>query len=276
MRSSIPNRRQAPDPRRPSASASTSRRPGINFRVKSSNDAHGTGLRRSCADPDRPCQRERNIAYRQTGKTAIALERHAEPEAATPTGDDNIKLYLRLRRDRAEAPTVAQFVNVLEVAGRPGIFDHRSRPPRPIRLPMPNTRAVHRCTMANIFRDNGMHAVHIYDDLSPKQAVAYLNMSAAAAPPAGPRSLSRATFYLHRRCSSVPPSSTTTGLGLATGAAIIRNRQPTTCRPIFPPRGSSITDGRSSSDDLFFQGIRPRQRRSCRCRASDRRRRPRR
>src|SRR6202165_3485478 len=120
-------------------------------------------------------QRELIIGDRQTGKTAIALDAILNQKPLNATGDEKIKLYCVYVAIGQKRSTVAQFVKVLEEQGALEysiIVAATASDPAPMQYIAPFTG----CTMGEYFRDNGMHAVIIYDDLS-KQAVAYRQMA---------------------------------------------------------------------------------------------------
>jgi len=132
-------------------------------------------------------QRELIIGDRQTGKTAIALDTILNQKPLNQGNDESQKLYCVYVAVGQKRSTVAQFVKVLEEQGALEysiVVAATASDPAPMQFLAPFTG----CTMGEYFRDNGMHAVIIYDDLS-KQAVAYRHV-APAAPPAGPRSVS--------------------------------------------------------------------------------------
>ena len=154
-------------------------------------------------------QRELIIGDRQTGKTAIALDTILNQKPLNQGDDENRKLYCVYVAVGQKRSTVAQFVKVLEENGALEysiVVAATASDPAPMQFLAPFSG----CAMGEYFRDNGMHAVIIYDDLS--QAGRRLPPDvAAAAPPAGPRSLSRATSSICTpACSSAPPSSTRT------------------------------------------------------------------
>ncbi len=162
--------------------------PGIIPR-KSVNEPMATGLKAIDAlIPIGRGQRELIIGDRQTGKTAIALDTILNQKPLNAQPDENIKLYCVYVAIGQKRSTVAQFVKVLEEQGALEysiIVAATASDPAPMQYIAPFTG----CTMGEYFRDNGMHAVIIYDDLV--QAGRRLSPDvAAAAPPAGPRSLS--------------------------------------------------------------------------------------
>ena len=162
--------------------------PGIIPR-KSVHEPMATGLKAiDSLIPIGRGQRELIIGDRQTGKTAIALDTILNQKPLNAPTDEKIKLYCVYVAIGQKRSTVAQFVKVLEEQGALEysiVVAATASDPAPMQYLAPFAG----CTMGEYFRDNGMHAVIIYDDLS-KQAVALPPDVAAAAPPAGPRSLS--------------------------------------------------------------------------------------
>ena len=196
--------------------------PGIIPR-KSVNEPMATGLKAIDAlIPIGRGQRELIIGDRQTGKTAIALDTILNQKPLNAQPDEKIKLYCVYVAIGQKRSTVAQFVKVLEEQGALEysiIVAATASDPAPMQYIAPFTG----CTMGEYFRDNGMHAVIIYDDLV--QAGRRLSPDvAAAAPSAGPRSLSR-----RRVLSAFAPARARRQaerrpwLGLADGAAGHRN-----------------------------------------------------
>ena len=171
--------------------------PGIIPR-KSVNEPMATGLKAIDAlIPIGRGQRELIIGDRQTGKTAIALDTILNQKPLNATGDEKIKLYCVYVAVGQKRSTVAQFVKVLEEQGALEysiIVAATASDPAPMQYIAPFTG----CTMGEYFRDNGMHAVMIYDDLS-KQAVAYRQMSLLLRRPPGREAYPGDVFYLHSR-----------------------------------------------------------------------------
>src|SRR5213596_4133182 len=142
-------------------------------------------------------QRELIIGDRQTGKTAIALDTILNQKPLNASNDEKIKLYCVYVAVGQKRSTVAQFVRVLEEQGAleySVIVAATASDPAPMQYIAPFTG----CTMGEYFRDNGMHAVIIYDDLS-KQAVAYRQMSLLLRRPPGREAYPGDVFYLHSR-----------------------------------------------------------------------------
>ena len=142
-------------------------------------------------------QRELIIGDRQTGKTAIALDTILNQKSLNAAADEKIKLYCVYVAVGQKRSTVAQFVKVLEEHGALDysiIVAATASDPAPMQFLAPFSG----CTMGEYFRDNGMHAVIIYDDLS-KQAVAYRQMSLLLRRPPGREAYPGDVFYLHSR-----------------------------------------------------------------------------
>ena len=171
--------------------------PGIIPR-KSVHEPMATGLKAIDAlIPIGRGQRELIIGDRQTGKTAIALDTILNQKPLNASGDEKIKLYCVYVAIGQKRSTVAQFVKVLEENGALDysiIVAATASDPAPMQYLAPFAG----CTMGEYFRDNGMHAVIIYDDLS-KQAVAYRQMSLLLRRPPGREAYPGDVFYLHSR-----------------------------------------------------------------------------
>ena len=163
--------------------------PGIIPR-KSVNEPMQTGLKAiDSLVPVGRGQRELIIGDRQTGKTAVAIDTFLNQKAINQGTDESRKLYCVYVAIGQKRSTVAQIVKTLEDNGAMEysiVVAATASDPAPMQFLAPYTG----CAMGEYFRDNGMHAVIVYDDLS-KQAVVLSPDVAAAAPPAGPRSLSR-------------------------------------------------------------------------------------
>src|SRR3974390_2192308 len=171
--------------------------PGIIPR-KSVNEPMQTGIKAiDSLIPVGRGQRELIIGDRQTGKTAIALDAMLNQKPLNATGDEKIKLYCVYVGGGQKRSTVAQFVKVLEEQGALEysiVVAATASDPAPMQFLAPFSG----CTMGEYFRDNGMHAVIIYDDLS-KQAVAYRQMSLLLRRPPGREAYPGDVFYLHSR-----------------------------------------------------------------------------
>ena len=201
-------------------------------------------------------QRELIIGDRQTGKTAIALDAILNQKPLNATGDEKIKLYCVYVAIGQKRSTVAQFVKVLEEQGALEysiVVAATASDPAPMQYIAPFTG----CTMGEYFRDNGMHAVIIYDDLS-KQAVAYRQMSLLLRRPPGREAYPGDVFYLHSRLlERAAKLNEDHGAGSLTALPVIET-QANDVSAYIPTNVISITDGQIFLEtDLFFQGIRP-------------------
>ena len=230
--------------------------PGIIPR-KSVHEPMATGLKAVDAlIPIGRGQRELIIGDRQTGKTAIALDTILNQKPLNATGDEKIKLYCVYVAIGQKRSTVAQFVKVLEEQGALEysiIVAATASDPAPMQFLAPFAG----CTMGEYFRDNGMHAVIIYDDLS-KQAVAYRQMSLLLRRPPGREAYPGDVFYLHSRLlERAAKMNDEKGAGSLTALPIIET-QANDVSAYIPTNVISITDGQIFLEtDLFYQGIRP-------------------
>jgi len=230
--------------------------PGIIPR-KSVNEPMATGLKAIDAlIPVGRGQRELIIGDRQTGKTAIALDTILNQKPLNAQTDEKIKLYCVYVAIGQKRSTVAQFVKVLEEQGALEysiIVAATASDPAPMQYIAPFTG----CTMGEYFRDNGMHAVIIYDDLS-KQAVAYRQMSLLLRRPPGREAYPGDVFYLHSRLlERAAKMSDLKGGGSLTSLPIIET-QAGDISAYIPTNVISITDGQIFLEaDLFNSGIRP-------------------
>jgi F-type H+-transporting ATPase subunit alpha len=201
-------------------------------------------------------QRELIIGDRQTGKTAIALDTILNQKAINASGDESQKLYCVYVAIGQKRSTVAQFVKVLEEQGALDysiVVAATASDPAPMQFLAPFTG----CTMGEYFRDNGMHAVIVYDDLS-KQAVAYRQMSLLLRRPPGREAYPGDVFYLHSRLlERAAKLGKASGSGSLTALPVIET-QANDVSAYIPTNVISITDGQIFLEtDLFFQGIRP-------------------
>ena len=230
--------------------------PGIIPR-KSVNEPMATGLKAIDAlIPIGRGQRELIIGDRQTGKTAIALDTILNQKPLNAQPDENLKLYCVYVAIGQKRSTVAQFVKVLEEQGALEysiIIAATASDPAPMQFLAPFTG----CTMGEYFRDNGMHAVIVYDDLS-KQAVAYRQMSLLLRRPPGREAYPGDVFYLHSRLlERAAKMNDALGAGSLTALPIIET-QANDVSAYIPTNVISITDGQIFLEtDLFYQGIRP-------------------
>ncbi len=201
-------------------------------------------------------QRELIIGDRQTGKTAVALDAILNQKSVNATGDEGQKLYCIYVAIGQKRSTVAQFVKVLEENGALEysiVVAATASDPAPMQFIAPYTG----CTMGEYFRDNGMHALIIYDDLS-KQAVAYRQMSLLLRRPPGREAYPGDVFYLHsrllERAAKLNPDH---GSGSLTALPVVET-QANDVSAYIPTNVISITDGQIFLEtDLFYQGIRP-------------------
>jgi F-type H+-transporting ATPase subunit alpha len=201
-------------------------------------------------------QRELIIGDRQTGKTAIALDTILNQKPLNAQPDEKIKLYCVYVAVGQKRSTVAQFVKVLEEQGALDysiIVAATASDPAPMQYLAPFSG----CTMGEFFRDNGMHAVIIYDDLS-KQAVAYRQMSLLLRRPPGREAYPGDVFYLHSRLlERAAKMNDDYKAGSLTALPVIET-QANDVSAYIPTNVISITDGQIFLEtDLFYQGIRP-------------------
>jgi F-type H+-transporting ATPase subunit alpha len=230
--------------------------PGIIPR-KSVHEPMATGLKAIDAlIPIGRGQRELIIGDRQTGKTAIALDTILNQKPLNASNDEKIKLYCVYVAVGQKRSTVVQFAKVLEENGALDysiIVAATASDPAPMQYLAPFAG----CTMGEYFRDNGMHAVIIYDDLS-KQAVAYRQMSLLLRRPPGREAYPGDVFYLHSRLlERAAKMNDDNGAGSLTALPVIET-QANDVSAYIPTNVISITDGQIFLEtDLFYQGIRP-------------------
>ena len=201
-------------------------------------------------------QRELIIGDRQTGKTAVALDTFINQREANKGDDESQKLYCIYVAVGQKRSTVAQIVRALEENGAMEysiVVAATASEPAPLQFLAPYTG----CTMGEYFRDNGMHAVIVYDDLS-KQAVAYRQMSLLLRRPPGREAYPGDVFYLHSRLlERAAKLNDANGNGSLTALPIIET-QAGDVSAYIPTNVISITDGQIFLEtELFFQGIRP-------------------
>ncbi len=230
--------------------------PGIIPR-KSVHEPMATGLKAIDAlIPIGRGQRELIIGDRQTGKTAIALDTILNQKPLNASDDEKIKLYCVYVAVGQKRSTVVQFAKVLEENGALDysiIVAATASDPAPMQYLAPFAG----CTMGEYFRDNGMHAVIIYDDLS-KQAVAYRQMSLLLRRPPGREAYPGDVFYLHSRLlERAAKMNDANKAGSLTALPVIET-QANDVSAYIPTNVISITDGQIFLEtDLFYQGIRP-------------------
>ena len=201
-------------------------------------------------------QRELIIGDRQTGKTAVAIDTFINQKSANAGDDESKKLYCIYVAIGQKRSTVAQIVRQLEESGALEytiVVAATASEPAPLQYLAPYTG----CTMGEFFRDNGMHAVIVYDDLS-KQAVAYRQMSLLLRRPPGREAYPGDVFYLHSRLlERAAKMNDDNGAGSLTALPIIET-QAGDVSAYIPTNVISITDGQIFLETgLFFQGIRP-------------------
>ena len=230
--------------------------PGIIPR-KSVHEPMSTGLKSIDAlIPVGRGQRELIIGDRQTGKTAIILDTFLNQAPAHKGKDEGEKLYCIYVAIGQKRSTVAQFVKVLEERGAMEysiVVAATASDPAPMQYLAPFTG----CAMGEYFRDNGMHALIGYDDLS-KQAVSYRQMSLLLRRPPGREAYPGDVFYLHSRLlERAAKLNEDSGAGSLTALPVIET-QGNDVSAFIPTNVISITDGQIFLEtDLFFQGIRP-------------------
>ena len=201
-------------------------------------------------------QRELIIGDRQTGKTAVAIDTIINQKEINKSGEEKEKLYCIYVAIGQKRSTVAQIVKTLEDAGAmeyTTIVSATASDPAPLQFLAPYTG----CTMGEYFRDNGMHALIIYDDLS-KQAVAYRQMSLLLRRPPGREAYPGDVFYLHSRLlERAAKLNDDKGGGSLTALPIIET-QAGDVSAYIPTNVISITDGQIFLEtELFNQWIRP-------------------
>ncbi len=202
-------------------------------------------------------QRELVIGDRQTGKTAVCIDAILNQKATNEAAkDDSEKLFCVYVAIGQKRSTVAQVVKTLEERGALEytiVVAASASEPAPLQYLAPFTG----CAMGEWFRDNGKHALIIYDDLS-KQAVAYRQMSLLLRRPPGREAYPGDVFYLHSRLlERAAKMGDPAGGGSLTALPIIET-QANDVSAYIPTNVISITDGQIFLEtDLFYQGIRP-------------------
>src|SRR5216110_1347293 len=230
--------------------------PGIIPR-KSVNEPMQTGLKAiDSLVPIGRGQRELIIGDRQTGKTAVAIDTFLNQKTINKGTDEGRKLYCIYVAIGQKRSTVAQIVKTLEDNGAMEysiVVAATASDPAPMQFLAPYTG----CAMGEYFRDNGMHAVIVYDDLS-KQAVSYRQMSLLLRRPAGREAYPGDVFYLHSRLlERAAKLNEKNGSGSLTALPIIET-QAGDVSAYIPTNVISITDGQIFLEtDLFYQGVRP-------------------
>ena len=201
-------------------------------------------------------QRELIIGDRQTGKTAVAIDTILNQKSVNQSDNEKEKLYCIYVAIGQKRSTVAQIVKTLEDNGAMEytiVVSATASEPAPLQF----LSAYTGCTMGEYFRDNGMHALIVYDDLS-KQAVAYRQMSLLLRRPPGREAYPGDVFYIHSRLlERAAKMSDQHGGGSLTALPIIET-QAGDLSAYIPTNVISITDGQIFLEtNLFFAGIRP-------------------
>ena len=201
-------------------------------------------------------QRELVIGDRQTGKTAIIVDTFINQKPLNAQDDESKKLYCIYVAVGQKRSTVAQLVRTLEENGAMEysiVVAATASEPAPMQFLAPYTG----CAMGEYFRDNGMHALIVFDDLS-KQAVAYRQMSLLLRRPPGREAYPGDVFYLHSRLlERAAKMSDEFGAGSLTALPVIET-QAGDISAYIPTNVISITDGQIFLEtELFFKGIRP-------------------
>ena len=201
-------------------------------------------------------QRELIIGDRQTGKTAIAIDTIINQKTINESDDESKKLYCIYVGIGQKRSSIAQTVKTLEDAGAmeyTTVVAATASDAAPLQFLAPYTG----CSMGEYFRDNGMHALIIYDDLS-KQAVAYRQMSLLLRRPPGREAFPGDVFYLHSRLlERAAKMNDENGGGSLTALPVIET-QANDVSAFIPTNVISITDGQIFLEtELFNQGIRP-------------------
>ena len=201
-------------------------------------------------------QRELIIGDRQTGKTAVAIDTIINQKSVNASGDESQKLYCIYVAIGQKRSTVAQVVKTLQDSGAMDytvVVAATASEPAPLQFLAPYVG----CAIGEYFRDNGMHAVIIYDDLS-KQATAYRQMSLLLRRPPGREAYPGDVFYVHSRLlERAAKMNKDNGSGSLTALPVIET-QANDVSAYIPTNVISITDGQIFLEtDLFYRGVRP-------------------
>ena len=201
-------------------------------------------------------QRELIIGDRQTGKTAVAIDTFINQKQINESDDEAKKLYCIYVAVGQKRSSVAQVVKTLEEYGAMEysiVIAATASDPAPLQFLAPYSG----CAMGEYFRDNGMHAVIVYDDLS-KQATAYRQMSLLLRRPPGREAFPGDVFYLHSRLlERAAKMADGHGAGSLTALPVIET-QGNDVSAFIPTNVISITDGQIFLEtDLFYKGVRP-------------------
>ncbi|MGY9106139.1 MAG: F0F1 ATP synthase subunit alpha, partial [Alphaproteobacteria bacterium] len=201
-------------------------------------------------------QRELIIGDRQTGKTAVAIDAILNQKVTNVGDDDSKKLFCIYVAIGQKRSTVAQVVKTLEDYGAMEytiVVAATASEPAPMQFLAPYAG----CAMGEYFRDNGMHGLIVYDDLS-KQATAYRQMSLLLRRPPGREAYPGDVFYLHSRLlERAAKMNETLGSGSLTALPVIET-QANDVSAYIPTNVISITDGQIFLEtELFYKGVRP-------------------
>jgi F-type H+/Na+-transporting ATPase subunit alpha len=201
-------------------------------------------------------QRELIIGDRQTGKTAVAIDAVLNQRPVNTGTDERLKLYCIYVAVGQKRSSVAQIVKTLQDYGALDysiVVAATASEPAPLQYLAPYAG----CAMGEFFRDNGMHAVIIYDDLS-KHAVAYRQMSLLLRRPPGREAYPGDVFYLHSRLlERAAKMNEDHGAGSLTALPVIET-QAGDVSAYIPTNVISITDGQIFLEtELFYRGVRP-------------------
>ena len=201
-------------------------------------------------------QRELIIGDRQTGKTAVAVDTIINQKQNWESGDEKRRLYCVYVAVGQKRSTVAQIVKTLEDHGAmeyTTIVAATASDPAPMQFLAPYSG----CAIGEYYRDNGMHALVVYDDLS-KQAVSYRQVSLLLRRPPGREAYPGDVFYLHSRLlERAAKMNGDFGGGSLTALPVVET-QASDVSAYIPTNVISITDGQIFLEsELFYQGIRP-------------------
>jgi proton translocating ATP synthase F1 alpha subunit len=201
-------------------------------------------------------QRELIIGDRQTGKTAVAIDTIINQKAVNATGDKKASLYCIYVAVGQKRSTVAQLMKTLtdsDAMAYTTIVAATASDAAPLQFLAPYSG----CAVGEYFRDNGMHALIIFDDLS-KQAVAYRQMSLLLRRPPGREAYPGDVFYLHSRLLERAAKMSDEMLGGSMTALPVIETQAGDVSAYIPTNVISITDGQIFLEsELFYRGIRP-------------------
>jgi len=201
-------------------------------------------------------QRELIIGDRQTGKTAVAIDTIINQKAVNETGDKKKSLFCVYVAVGQKRSTVAQLMKTLQDADAmkfTTIVAATASDAAPLQFLAPYSG----CAVGEYFRDNGMHALIIFDDLS-KQAVAYRQMSLLLRRPPGREAYPGDVFYLHSRLLERAAKMSDEMLGGSMTALPVIETQAGDVSAYIPTNVISITDGQIFLEsELFYRGIRP-------------------